>query len=282
MIKIAVEYNQCSATRNKYSIDTENNKVYNFITMDNTKKFDKKANVYSESRPTYAGELIDEFYLRHGFCEKSEIADIGAGTGIFSELLLKRGSTVYAVEPNPDMRYKLEENLSGYKNFRSVTGTAEKTGLRSASADFITVAQAFHWFDVKKFKSECLRILKKNGKIFLIYNNRDEKAEITKDSKVLFAKYCPNFIGFSGGIEKNDKKISEFFDNKFGYAEFPNPLYYNKEKFIRRCLSSSYALSESDDLYGDYLREINALFDKYAVNGILTVPNATVVYYGFI
>ena len=39
-----------------------------------------------------------------------KIADLGAGTGIFSEELLKQGSQVILVEPNVGMLEKLEKN----------------------------------------------------------------------------------------------------------------------------------------------------------------------------
>lgn len=247
--------------------------------MDNTYKFSHKADAYSLGRPSYANAFIDMLYTEQGFCDRSVIADIGSGTGILSRQLLERGSTVYAVEPNDDMRASAEKKLSDCDSFHSVNGTAENTTLDNNFVDYITVAQAFHWFEVKSFKKECNRIIKPSGKIFLIWNIRDDTAEVNIKHGEVFKKFCPSFAGFSGGIKHNDDRISSFFDNKFERVEFDNPLFYDREKFIQRSLSASYSLSDKDENYNAYIQALNGFFDKHAVNGILTVPNKTVAYY---
>lgn len=148
--------------------------------MSNTKRFDGKGEIYAKARPGYPSELLD--YVRNTlhFDEGSTFADIGSGTGIFSELLLNGGYHVYAVEPNADMRMKAEEKLGNRKDFVSVNGTDSSTTLPELSVDCVTTAQAFHWFDVEAFKAECRRILKPDGKVIIIYNTRDETAECNK------------------------------------------------------------------------------------------------------
>jgi len=251
-----------------------------FTIMDNSDKFNQKAGSYSLGRPNYASQLIDMLYAEQGFNRQSVIADIGSGTGILSKQLLEKGSTVYAVEPNDDMRAGAENTLKSFRNFHSVNGTAEQTTLDANSVDFITVAQAFHWFDAALFQEECKRILKPNGKVFLIWNTRDTAAEINVRQSLIFKKYCPAFSGLGGGIRENDDRISIFFDNAFMRAEFDNPLFYDKEKFIKRSLSSSYSLTEKDRNYKEFLQSLNDFFDKYSTNNSLTVPNKTVVYFG--
>lgn len=248
--------------------------------MDNTNKFNQKANAYSFGRPAYANAFIDFLYSEQGFNRKSIIADIGSGTGIFSKQLLDKGTIIYAVEPNNDMRINAENKLKSFENFHSVNGTAEHTTLENNSVDFITVAQAFHWFNAILFKKECDRILKPNGKVFLIWNTRDTAADLNIQQGLLFKKFCPDFVGFSGGIKENDERICAFFDNEFVRVEFDNPLSYDREKFIQRSLSSSYSLNKENKNYDQYLKTINDLFDRYAINEVLTVPNKTVAYFG--
>lgn len=250
--------------------------------MDNTKKFNQKATAYSFGRPTYANTFIDMLYSKQGFNNQSIIADIGSGTGILSKQLLDKGSTVFAVEPNTDMRVMAESKLKSFKNFHSINGTAEHTTLENNSVDFITVAQAFHWFDGISFKKECNRILKPNGKVFLIWNTRDTAADINIQQGMIFKKYCPNFVGFSGGVKENDDRICLFFDNKFVREEFDNPLQFDREKFIQRSLSSSYSLNNNDQNYNEYLQALNELFDKYSINDVLTIPNKTIAYFDYL
>ncbi len=84
---------------------------------------------------------------RCGFSAGSVVADLGSGTGILSELLLKNGNLVFGVEPNAEMRAAGETLLAGYPRFRERRATAEATTLADCSVDFITAGQAFHWFD---------------------------------------------------------------------------------------------------------------------------------------
>ena len=134
--------------------------------MDNTKNFNQLADNQTVGRPTYAKDFINSLYMQYGFNEESVIADIGAGTGKFSKQLLDRGSTVYGVEPNDDMRNTAIKELGKYHRFHAVNGTAADTKMDSESVDFITTAQAFHWFDTFLFKKECKRIIHKNGLVF--------------------------------------------------------------------------------------------------------------------
>lgn len=246
--------------------------------MDNTQKFDGKAAIYAKARPGYSNELV-RLLLENGVGNDSFVADIGSGTGIFSNVLLDLGCHVYGVEPNEDMRKESEKKLAQFTAFHPVNGAAENTTLRDKSVDFITVAQAFHWFDTKKFKLECKRIIKDNGKVMLIWNSRIMESSLVKENEQIFRRYCPDFKGFSGGIGYMDESIQNFYSN-FTVYRFPNNLPFDKSKFIERNLSASYSLKENDAQYDLYLTELGNLFDKYAVDGMLLVPNETIVYMG--
>lgn len=250
--------------------------------MDTTMKFDGRAKDYITGRPSYAEELIDCLYSNYGISEASVIADIGSGTGKFAKHLLERGSEVYCVEPNDDMRSVAESELGGHKNFHSVQGNAENTTLKTRSVDYITTAQAFHWFDVKKFRQECLRIIKNNGKVFLVWNVRDNTDLLNRELYQIYSKYCPDFKGFSGGIEKDDPRIKEFFHCQYDYVAFDNPLYFDKEKFIARSLSGSYSLKDGDKEYAEYMEALISLFEKHSNNGIVSIANQSVAYIGVV
>lgn len=248
--------------------------------MNNTEKFSGRAEVYTKGRPSYALELIECLYEKYGFTAQSIIADIGSGTGKLAKQLLDKGSTVFGVEPNRDMRNIAEKELGGYKNFRSVDGSASATNLVSESVDFITSAQAFHWFDVDEFRAECKRIMRTDGKIILIWNTRDMDFGINRESYDIFTRYCPNFKGFGGGIQKDDRRIVEFFGGKYEREIFENPLYFDRDKFISRSLSGSYSLKKGDAGFEVYLEELNQLFDKYAENNIVKLGNNSAAYIG--
>jgi len=117
-------------------------------------------------------EIIDYLIRTIGLKKRFVIADIGSGTGIFSELFLKAGYRVKGIEPNEPMRLAAEKRLAAYTTFTSVDGTAEQTGLKDKSVDLITAAQAFHWFKPLAAKNEFMRIIRPGGHIMLVWNIR--------------------------------------------------------------------------------------------------------------
>ena len=247
--------------------------------MKNIDAFTGKANIYNKSRPSYPNELINHI-SQLGINANSTIADIGSGTGKFSELLLSLNAKTYCVEPNEDMRLLAEKSLNKHPNFISINGSADNTTLDNKSIDLITVAQAFHWFDKEAFYIECKRILKNNGIVYLIWNTNIMTEPIIKEIEEVNNKYCPSYVGFNGGIFNNESKIYSFFNNQLELATFPNNQIYNKANFINRLLSSSYALTTNDNNYQDYITALNDIFNKHSENDYIIMPIETKCYYG--
>ncbi len=248
--------------------------------IDNTKKFTGKAEFYTQGRPRYPKEFIDYLYGEAGFTAESIVADIGSGTGIFTREILERGSLVYAVEPNADMRAVAEADLSGFTNYRSVNAAAESTGLPDASVNFITVAQAAHWFDAPRFAVECRRILKPNGKLVLVWNTRVKSSPITQKTKEVLKRYELNASNFSADLDARENEIYYYFAEDCAKVVYPNNQLVDKAKFISRNLSESYAPAPGDSKYDELMAEFDKLFNEYAVDGKLVMPTDTVGYIG--
>src|SRR5262249_43298352 len=147
---------------------------------DSTTRFSDRVEDYVKYRPHYPETVIEYLRSTYGLTSGWDIADIGSGTGISTELFLRNGNRVYGIEPNREMREKAEQLLAGYAerrgaegadgaaaegvaaagaaagggNFISIDGTAEVTGLPDDSVDMIVAGQAFHWFDPKKSRVE--------------------------------------------------------------------------------------------------------------------------------
>lgn len=247
-------------------------------------KFDGMGKIYSKFRPTYPQAFIEYLSSDVGINKDSIIADIGSGTGILTRQLLDISKTIFAVEPNNDMRSVAEDDLSNRKNFTSVNAAAENTTLDSHSVDFITVAQAFHWFDRAKFKTECNRILKPEGKVILVWNSRVFFAESVKDGDAINRKYCPNFKGFDGSMRgaQNENDFDDFFVGKHEAKVFQNDQICDLDGFIGRTLSASYALKESDENYSAYIAELTECFNRHAVDKKIIMPNVTRSYAGML
>jgi ubiquinone/menaquinone biosynthesis C-methylase UbiE len=249
--------------------------------MTSSEKFTEKAEVYAKYRPGYPNEYIEYLLAATKFDENSIIADIGSGTGIFSRQLLDRNLTVIGVEPNDDMREKAEQSSRQNPRFISIKAQAEQTTLQDKSIDLVTVAQAFHWFEKDKFKLECKRILKPDGEVALVWNSRDGSSDLNKESAEVCQKFCPNFKGFSGGIDENQEVYLQFFkDGIYEFKSFRNDLEFDYQGFLGRYLSASYSPKKTDKQYESFLNALSNLFEKYSRKGHIVLPNITRSYLG--
>jgi ubiquinone/menaquinone biosynthesis C-methylase UbiE len=250
--------------------------------MTNLRIFDKKVNSYAIHRPNYPssifGYLCDEFTL----ISKSKLADIGSGTGILTKQLLDIGCFVWAVEPNTYMRSVAEKSLNEYEGFVSINGTAENSMLSSKSVDFVTTAQAFHWFDKQMFKHECQRILTQNGKVILIWNCRDGDSAIVQENDNISKKYCPAFSGQYDGMRgaRHGRDFEDFFEGEYKTEHFENNITFDSARFLGLHQSASYAPNPNENLYDSYMDELQNFFDRNSKDGILVMPNITKCYVG--
>ncbi|MDP4093228.1 MAG: class I SAM-dependent methyltransferase [Bacillota bacterium] len=249
--------------------------------MNTTELFTGKTDNYVKFRPAYPAEFIQYLFKEAGMSKDSIVADIGAGTGILTKLLCGKVNKIYAVEPNEEMRTACINNCSGENGFEAVNGTAEATTLADGSVQFITVAQAFHWFDRIKCKVEFQRILKPNGNVILVWNSRNKDDDLTKENDLLFRRLCPEYKGFSGGCEQDPQAYGDFFkDGICEYRVFDNPLEYTLEAFIGRALSASYTPGVNDDSFKDFIKGLTGIFNKYSRDGKVTVYYKTYSYKG--
>lgn len=132
--------------------------------------FGSAADVYERARPSYPEDAIRWIAECTGLGEGRVVADLGAGTGKLTRLLVPTGARVIAIEPIEAMREVLIETVPGVE---VLDGVAESLPLADASVDVVTVAQAFHWFDHAVAIPELHRVLLPGGHLVLIWNSRD-------------------------------------------------------------------------------------------------------------
>lgn len=131
------------------------------------------ASDYSQHRPDYCPTVMNGLL---GMLSKPlqdvDFLDIGAGTGIWTRMVYSKGAkSVSAIEPNDDMRSKGIADSAGIA-VRWLAGSAEQTGLPSASCDWVSMASSFHWADFDKATREFHRILRAGGRFTALWNPR--------------------------------------------------------------------------------------------------------------
>ena len=132
--------------------------------------FAQAADLYQNVRPSYPAALAA--YLEACFADhpKPTTVDLGAGTGKFLPMLLPISQRVTAIEPIAEMLEQLQQQ---FPKVETILGTSNALALHDQSIDAIFCAQSFHWFSHHATLNEFARVLKPNGQVFLIWNQRD-------------------------------------------------------------------------------------------------------------
>jgi len=245
-----------------------------------TTRFSNRVGNYVKYRPHYPEKIIEYLTEKNILKKDSDIADIGSGTGILTELFLKNGNKVYGIEPNKEMRGAGEEYLKDYTNFISVDGSAESAPLEKYSVDLIIAGQAFHWFDVEKAKEEFKRILEPGGNVVLIWNVRQlDTTPFLKAYEELLIKYGTDYLKVRHENVDN-KVLTKFYDQEYESKTFYNEQVFDFESLKGRLLSSSYSPTDDMPEYQPMLEQLQKIFNEYNHNGKINFPYDTNIYYG--
>jgi ubiquinone/menaquinone biosynthesis C-methylase UbiE len=246
---------------------------------DATQRFSSRVENYVRYRPGYPCEVLELLKNESGLTPDSVIADIASGTGIFTKMLVENGNRVFAVEPNSNMRRAGEQFLASYSRFTSVAGTAEGTTLADHSVDFITAAQAAHWFNPEKTRREFIRILKPGGWLVLLWNDRRmNSTEFQRQYEKLLRTYGTDYEDVRQ--QGMTLAIDGFFGHAFRTRQFEYKQTFDYAGIEGRLLSSSYVPQQDHPKHDPMLRELRRIFDEHHANGRISFDYDTRVYYG--
>lgn len=248
---------------------------------DNKERFSNRVSNYARYRPGYPKAAIDLLYEELGFAKAEAVADVGAGTGIFTATLLERGTKVFAVEPNAAMRQAAEEAHGANPGFQSVDGSAEETTLPSASVDFVVCAQAFHWFDIAGTKAEFRRILKPDGQAALIWNRRLPDVDTFNiEYEALIRTYGNDYAEVNHNNLRPEHFAAFFRDGAYEVRSFDHEQTFDLERLRGRLLSSSYCPLPGEPGHEPLMAALDELFEREAKDGTVAFRFSTDVFYG--
>ena len=222
--------------------------------------------MYERARPGYPDDAVR--WLAGD--EPCDVVDLGAGTGKLTRSLVAHGHRVTAVEPSPEMLAQLR---SAVPDASPLLGSAEFVPLPDESADVVTVAQAFHWFDQVVALREIARVLRPGGRIALVWNARD-------DTEAWVAEFTDTVIARStfrkGGVALAAASIDD--SGLYGPVErgtFAHVQSLGRSELLELVRSRSECAVLSEEERRPLLENADALFDAHAKDGMLSMPYVT-------
>lgn len=245
-----------------------------------TEVFTSKVGDYVAARPAYPPQVFAFFSSVVGVTRGSLVADVGAGTGLFSAGLLEHGYNVTAVEPNEGMRRAAEARFRDTPGYSSAPGSAEAMPLPDSSVDFITAAQAFHWFDVGRARSEFLRVLRPGAVVALVWNDRLHGDPLHDALDEIFAEF--------GGEKRNalvaretKRKVPEFFGSCTpAELRWPHEQVLSASGLESLVFSRSYMPERDSDRGHEAAKALTHVLQRFGAGGTLAVKYTAVAFVG--
>ncbi|MBZ7945873.1 methyltransferase domain-containing protein [Campylobacter sp. RM10532] len=226
--------------------------------------YTKHAKFYSY-RPNYAPKTIDMLITLVGG-KNLKVADIGAGTGNLSIMLLERNCNVVSVEPNDAMREIGIERTKG-QSIEWVRATGIDSTLENSCFDWVTFGSSFNVMDRNEALNEAQRLLKKGGYFSCMWNHRDLNDPMQKIAEDTIIEFVPKY---TRGTRREDQRPiiesrKDLFDN-IVYIEEDFYFHQSIENYINawRSVKNPYWDLET--------KEGNELFEKISQKIIERLP----------
>lgn len=231
------------------------------------------AHVYDAARPGYPADALELLngHLRLG--DAPRVVDLGAGTGKLTRELAARGAEVVAIEPVAAMRGQLQRLLPGVE---VRDGTAESIPLRNGSADAVTAAQSFHWFDAPVALGEIHRVLHADGLFATIFNRRDLTTPVQAALDSLLAPFRADTPSWATDDWAGHLDATELFDGVEA-ATFPNRQHLDAAGLVARVASVSFVAKLDDRSRARVFGAVHDLFERSQQDGAVDLFYGTEV-----
>ena len=242
------------------------------MTVDPRERFTEAADLYDKYRPSYPPALVGWILAQAELGRAACVADVGCGTGISTRLFAERGLDVIGVDPNEAM---LERARAAGGSARYLRGEAAATGLPSASVALVTVAQAFHWFDMTAALREFRRILRPGGCCAAFWNVRHLAAGFMAEYDRVLLDFSREYHVLGQHEETLERLKRRPGLEALGEASFDSEQVLDLPGFLGRVHSSSYVIHGVEDPAG-FERALRDVFERHAEQGLVSLLYRTI------
>lgn len=238
--------------------------------IDSGKAFDwgRVSEDYVRYRDIYPDIFYDKIISRNLCVNGQSVLDLGTGTGVLPRNMYRYGAKWTGVDISENQiaqAQKMAAQLN--QNIQYIAAPAETLDFEEDSFDVVTACQCFWYFDHEKIAPKLSRLLKKNGRLLILYMAwLPYEDEIAKASEKLVLKYSPKWSG--AGETKHPIEVpdcvSELFETVY-HEEYDLEIPFTRESWngrMKACRGVGASLSEEE--LSKWESEHKALLERIA------------------
>jgi SAM-dependent methyltransferase len=239
---------------------------------------------WEQRRTSFGGVAADYALLRPGYPADAvafllgsrplRVLDLGAGTGLLTDVLLAAGHEVVAVDLSAPMLDQLRARLP---QVTAVTGGAEAVPLPDADVDAVVAGQAAHWFDPAPAAAELRRVLRPGGVVGLVWNTRNERVPWVRALGELLAAEARDHEADQGVVDRFAAELPAAVQvHDSGTVQHVTP-----EQVVRGIGTRSYVATMDDAGRDRFLGSVSALLATHPDTrgrDVLELPYTTRAY----
>ncbi len=235
-------------------------------------KFDGLADDYDRYRPRYPFALLKTMLLPFKDKKHLSIVDVGAGTGIALEGIVKilgNEHQYHAIDVSADM---IKQGQRKFPFVQWYQGKAESLLPKIGEIDFVVAAQAFQWMDRPLLLSTVSNQLRAGGVMAVIQNNRNFKqSEFLAAYETLLEEMSPYYSRYYRHFDFLQEMRDGFGGNpeKISFHTHNWTMTIPSATFIGMSRSSTQAQRAIARHGEEYLQKLAALIKQYEVQGNL-------------
>lgn len=254
--------------------------------MENKDVFQDIIRDYEAARPGYPSELYCDIVVFSELGKGAKVLEIGSGPGQATEVFVRSGYDVTALEISEKQVAFLREKFAGQGNLRCVCSTFEAFESPDHSFDLILSATAFHWIKAEVGYPKAHRLLQPNGVMAVFWHLAsiiEPETEMLRKIRGIYRTHAPeldDYITREEGEAMHKSRISEMQTGGL----FQNPVtrtyrwddVYETERYLKLMNSYSDFHAISKDAREAILNEVAAYIERNG--GWITIPQEVRLY----
>ena len=220
------------------------------------------SSVYERGRPDYPTAVVAALIRHLKIGAGTRLLDLATGTGKLGRQFLGTADVI-GVEPAAEMCAEFARLQPGVPIIRA---NAEALPLSTGSVDAVTVGTAFHWFDGPAALRELHRVLRPNGRLGLVWLQRDETVDWVAALVRLVDTYREGDVRRYAETPWQAAFDTEPGPTLFGplaSAEFPFEFEVDRVTAVARTASTSFVAALPPERRQEILARVAQFFDTH-------------------